>query len=481
MTTAVKTLKKRNLTEGPILGKMLVFILPLIATNLLQAMYSAADMMIVGLSSEPDALGAVGTTNTFIVLINNIFIGFATGANVIVAKYLGAMDDKNASRATHTAVLVSILFGFTCGGLGIIISRPILSAMGASGKFLELGVSYTYIYLAGTPFIALTNYLIAIFRAKGDTRTPLFVLSLSGVINVLLNLFFVLIVGLSVEGVAIATVVSNVLSSIVLLFVLKKDDSPCKFSFKKLKIDKLSFYQIIHIGIPAAIQGALFSISNIIIQSSVLKVNNMTAPNAEFQPVVKGHAAAGNLEAFIYTTQNAVYQAIITFTSQNVGAKKPERLSKILTSAYTLSLLTVAFFGGLIILFFPALLSLYGVTPGLDGSLNRIAYDTAFKRLTYQMLPYFTLGFMEIGSGFLRGMGKSVTSTVISLIGACLLRIIWVMTIFNAYPTMEILYISYPVSWSLTAIAHFVLGSISRKKLIKINAEKTLIQESTAV
>lgn len=465
MATLVKQSKlKRNLTEGPILSKMIAFILPVIATNLLQAAYNAADMMIVGLSSEPDAVGAVGITNTFITLITNIFIGFAMGANVVVARYLGAKDDSGASKATHTAILISILFGLICGLAGIAISRLILSSMGASGKFLELGVTYTYIYLAGTPFIALTNYLIAIFRAKGDTRTPLVILSSSGIVNVGLNLVFVLGFGLSVEGVAGATVIANVLSSLVLLTILSKDSSPCKFYFKKLKLDKISFSSIIRIGVPAAIQGSLFSISNLVIQSSVIRVNDMLAPNASFQPVVKGHAASGNIEAFAYTTQNAVYQATITFVSQNVGAKNPERVNKILKCSYLLVFAVIGVFTSILYLIYPFFLSLYGVVPGAEGSLERLAYETSFLRLNYMLIPYFTIGIMEIGSAFLRGMGKSMTSTVICLIGACLFRIAWVLTVFEASPTMSTLYLSYPISWTLTGVILFIFGAIEKKK-----------------
>lgn len=480
MATLTKktNLLKKDLTKGPILKQMLAFILPLIATNLLQATYNAADMMIVGLSHEPDAVGAVGITNTFITLINNIFIGFAMGGNVIVARFLGAKDDLNAQKATHTAILISIIFGVGCGTLGLAISRPILMLMGAEGKFLELGVTYTFIYLMGTPFIALMNYLISIFRAKGDTKTPLFVLSMSGLLNVGLNLIFVLVCHLSVEGVAGATVIANATSAIVLLSILSKDDSPCRFRFKKLRLDKNCFFTIIKIGIPAALQGALFSISNLIIQSSVLRVNGLLAPGAEFQPVVKGHAASGNIEAFAYTTQNAVYQATITFVSQNMGAKKPDRVNKTVWRAYALSIMIIGITSTIITLVYTPFLSLYGVVPGAEGSLERLAYETSYQRLAYMLIPYFTIGIMEIGSGVLRGMGKSTSSMVICLIGACLLRIVWVMTIFNASPTMPTLYLSYPISWILTGVTLFIVGYINRKKFEKQVKEELLLQTS---
>ena len=223
-----------SMTAGPLFYKILLFVLPLMATNLLQTLYNAADMMVVGLSDEPNAVGAIGMTGAFINLVLNVFIGFATGANVVIARHLGAKEGERASRAVHTALSISLVLGALGTVIGLAISRPVLSLMGASGKLLDLATLYTYIYFAGAPFLSLTNYLISIFRAKGDTKTPLIVLALAGLINVLFNLFFVLVVGLSVEGVAIATVLSNVISAALLLFRLSREEGPCRFSFKKL-------------------------------------------------------------------------------------------------------------------------------------------------------------------------------------------------------------------------------------------------------
>ena len=259
--------KTIQMTEGPLFGKILVFILPLMVTNLLQVLYNAADMMVVSLSTEPDAVGAIGTTGSFINLVINVFVGFATGANVVVARGLGAREDERVSRAVHTSLVMSVIFGVASGVLGLFISRPILSLMGAQGKLLDLATTYTVIYFCGVPFISITNYLIAIFRAKGDTRTPLYVLSLSGLCNVLLNLFFVLVMGLSVEGVALATTISNAISAVLLAYRLSHDDGACRFSFSHLCFDRQAFRDILYIGLPAGIQGSLFSLSNMILQS----------------------------------------------------------------------------------------------------------------------------------------------------------------------------------------------------------------------
>ena len=257
----VKALKKNiNMTEGPLLGKIIIFVLPLMASNLLQVLYNSADMMVVSLSHEPDAVGAIGTTGSLINLIVNLFIGFATGTNVILGQNLGAKDDRQASKTVHTSLVLSVVLGLLASVVGILFSGPILRLMGAEDKLLDLAITYTQIYFIGVPFASVTNYAVAIFRAKGDTKTPLYVLAVSGVINVLLNLFFVMVCGLSVEGVAIATAVANMLSAAVLLFILSRDEGPCRFSFRGLGIDNKAILRILKIGLPAAIQGALFSI-----------------------------------------------------------------------------------------------------------------------------------------------------------------------------------------------------------------------------
>ena len=269
---------KINMTEGPLFGKILKFVLPLMVTNLLQVFYNAADMIIVSLSHEPNAVGAIGLTAPMINLFVNIFIGFSVGANVVVARNIGIGDQKNVSRAVHTSICVSVIFGIVGGLIGILSTRPILIIMGNSGNMLQLAVKYVTIYFIGTPFLSVTNYVVAILRGEGDTKTPLFVMSGTGLLNVLLNLFFVLVCGLSVEGVALATTIANAASAVILLTCLARKKSDCKFSFKKLKIDKTALISIIQIGLPAGIQGALFSLSNLIIQSSIIKVNNMVTP-----------------------------------------------------------------------------------------------------------------------------------------------------------------------------------------------------------
>ena len=456
-----KTKRNVNLTEGPILGKMILFVLPLMATNLLQVLYNAADMMVVSLSGEKGAVGAIGFTGSFITMIINIFIGFSMGANVIVARHLGAKNEKGASAAVHTALTLGASLGLIAAIIGVFVCRPVLSLMGAEGKLLDLATKYTVLYFLGAPFISVTNYAVSILRAKGDTRTPLIVLSLSGVANVILNLIFVLVVGLSVEGVAIATAAANLISAVALVIKLTREEGACHFDIKRMGFDRDALLPIVKIGFPAAIQGALFSISNIMIQSSILRVNNMLAPaGSAYEPVVQGNAAVTNLNNFVYNATNSVCAASITFTSQNVGAGKYNRLYRVMLCAFVITTVIALIFSGVIAIFNRPLLSLYGITDGAQGSLEHIAYETAMVKISIETLFYFLLAWMEVGSGVVRGLGKSLTSTVISLIGSCLLRIVWLLTAFEANPTATTIYLSYPLSWLVTALALFAVAFV---------------------
>lgn len=460
--------RKVDFTNGKVFFKMVWFVLPIIATNLLQAFYNAADMMVVSLSHEENAVGAIGVTSSFIHLIVNLFIGFSVGANVVVAKHIGAKNTEGTEKAVHTSLVMSVIFGVLGMGIGLLVCRPVLTAMGNYGTVLKLACRYTYIYFAGIPFLAVTNYLIAIFRAKGDSKTPLVVLSIAGLLNVGLNLFFVLAVGLSVEGVALATAVSNLFSAVVLVVKLRKSKDDTRLCFKKLKIDMRSVKEIILVGLPAGIQSALFSLSNILIQSSIVTVNNARVPAGEtYQPVVNGNAATSNLENFIYTAMNAVAHGAITLASQNVGADRPERIYRITYVCFLFITVVWVVMAGLIWLLFPQLLGLYGVVEGQVGSLERIAFETAVTRFMYIGAPYFLCGIMETCVSVLRGLGKSLTSMIISLIGACLFRIVWIWTVFAHYQTLGSVFISYPISWLLTIIVSFTVILITLSRRIK--------------
>ena len=457
--------QKADFTQGKLFFKILWFVLPIVATNLLQTFYNAADMMVVSLSSEANAVGAVGTTGSFINLIVNVFIGFSVGANVVVARNIGAGNEDGKQKAIHTALLIGLFFGVVGAGVGAAVSRAVLTAMGNTGNLLELAVKYTYYYFMGVPFLALTNCLIAIVRAKGDSKTPLIVLSLAGLVNVGLNLVFVLLFNMSVEGVALATASANVLSFIVLLVKLKKDGD---FSLKRVKVEMNALKEIVFIGLPAALQGAIVSLSNMLIQSSIVTVNNnVCPPDSAYQPVVNGCAAGSNLSSFVYTAQNAVYQGAITFTSQNMGANKPKRVYRIMGVCCLLTTMIGATLATAIFLCRAPLLGLYGVPVGAVGSLEEIAFNAATTQLSFVCVPYFLCGIMEVGSGTLRGMGKSTLSMFLMLAGSCLLRVVWLITVFPLKQTLEMVYICYPVTWSVTSIVMFVCAFAILKKKIK--------------
>lgn len=487
MNESKPKLPNRSMTEGPLFVKILLFTLPVMVTNLLQTFYSAADMMVVSLSSEENAVGAIGTTGSMIYLVLNIFMGLSIGANVVVARRIGAKDPEGVSRAVHTSLIAGLVLGILGVGIGIPVARPLLSLMGARDDLLDLAVLYTRIHFLGLPFISLTNFLISIFRAKGDTRTPFRILTVSGLFNVGFNLFFVTVVDLSVEGVALATAASNLLSAVLLLWRLSRSRDDCRFSFRLLRFDLHAFREMTVVGLPASLQGVLFSISNLLIQSSILQVNNAAVPGGEtFQPIVSGNAAAANLEGFAYTATNSVYQAAITFSGQNTGAGKHRRVWRVMGCCYLITSLIGILFGVGFYLFRVPLLSLYGIYPAAEGTLSQMAFHAAYLRMLYMMPPYLLLAAMEVGSGVLRGMGKSFVSTAVSLVGICLFRVVWIYTVFRATGTLEMIYISYPISWTLTALVHFscaalILRSRQKRQKEEPPEEKEPIRETAAL
>lgn len=446
--------------EGPLFGKIFFFALPLIITNMLQVFYNAADMVVAGMSNVDGAIGSIGTTNAMINLIVNIFMGFSVGTNIVVARNIGKRDPEAISGAVHSSLIVGLITGLICAVTGFFISRPVLEMLGDEGHILDLASLYTRIYFAGVPFIALSNYLIAIFRAKGDTSTPLAVLAGTGLLNVGLNLIFVLVFGMSVDGVAIATVIANVASTIILGLILMKDASPCRLYLKKLRLQRTAVKEIIRDGLPAGVQGALFSVSNMLIQSTIIGFNNRLCPGGS--DVIDGNAAASSLEGFAYVAQNSVYQAAVTFTSQNYGAGQYKRIGNVMKCCYGLTAMIAVTAAGILLGFHKPLLALYVDAP--------LALETAMTRMNIMLIPYFLLAFMEVGSGILRGLGRSTTSTLISLIGTCVFRIIWIYTVCAAVDEIWIVYLSYPISWGMTALTHFLFSETTRRKHLKAAA-----------
>lgn len=469
------------MTSGPLLGKILLFSLPLILTNLLQMFYNAADMIVVARSTEPDAVGAIGTTGAFTSLVVNLFIGLSVGATVVVARHIGAGEEDKANVAVHTATVVGLICGLLGAGIGNIIAKPVMMLLGNEGRLLELSVLYVRIYFSALPFHALSNYAIAIHRAKGDTQTPLIVLSAAGILNVGLNLFFVLVCGMSVNGVALATGIAAAASAAALYINLMRDKGPCHFSFKRLRVDRYEMNKVLLIGIPSGIQGALFSISNMIIQSSIIKVNYIQWGDVEraYQPVVKGNASAANLEGFAYVAVNAVSQAAISFTGQNLGANKPERVKRVMGCCYAIAAVLAIAITALFLLLNRPLLALYGVHAEGD-ELARAAYQAGLTRMLWVLGPYLLITTLEIGSGILRGMGKSLTSTIICLLCACVFRIVWIMTVFRYFvengrsDLLESIYASYPISWVLAGVTQFIFAVVILRRLLRAKREQEM-------
>jgi putative MATE family efflux protein len=470
-----------DMTQGPLFKNILLFILPLMASNLLHQFYNAADIMIVELSTEPDAVGAVSSSGSFLTLMVNLFIGFSVGANVVVARCIGAGDRKGTSQAVHTAICMSALFGVLGAVIGIPIAKPVLVGMGYEGKLLALAMRYAYIYLACMPFASMTNFLSAILQAQGNTRTPLIVLASTGVLNVLLNLFFVLVLGFSVEGVAVATAIANLTSACILWTYLSRSGDDCRLSFKKLRIHKTFFVEIARVGFPAGLQNSMFSISNILIQSSILQINNaVTPPGSAYAPVIKGNAAVGSLEGFVFTALGAVTVTASAFTAQNVGAKKYDRVKRALGEICLISITVGVIMSVTGILCRDFLLSLYGVKNAPD-ILSQLAYDSSFTRMLWKWPGFFIFSIMNACSGTMRGLGKSSLAALIAFIGTCVFRVVWIFTAFLYFQNLESIHISYPISWFLTGGCFAVVVAVMLRKKLRESREENALQSEATV
>ncbi|MBP5161712.1 MAG: MATE family efflux transporter [Spirochaetales bacterium] len=446
-----------DLLHGPLLGKIFAFVLPLMITNLIQNLYNAADMVIVGMSDVDGAIGAIGTTAAMVNCILNLFMGFAVGASVMVARAIGERNPDKTTKAVHTALVIGMISGIAAMVLGLFISRPILILLGDQGHILELAHLYTKIYFIGVPFIAVTNFFISIFRAKGDTKTPLVILTITGLLNVVLNLLFVVAFHMSVDGVALATTISNLASMIALAMVLRKDKGWCRLELRKLRIEKYALKGIIYNGFPAAIQGVLFSLSNMIIQSSIININNRQFPGGS--DIIDGNAAGQSIESFAYVATNSVCQAAVTFTSQHYGGKKYHRMGKVIRDCYIASFMIAEIMSLSILFLRIPLAHIYLDSPH--------AIEACSIRLLHTLSAYFTLASMDTGSGIVRGLNRSIMSTVVSLLGSCVLRIIWIMTLARIYPTLGMVYISYPISWAITGLCHFIVAMTVKNRMLK--------------
>lgn len=442
-----------DMTEGPLLGKIIRYSIPLILTGVLQLLYNAADVVVVGRFAGSEALAAVGSTGALNNLIVNIFLGLSTGVSVLTAQYLGAQNHDAVRKVIHTAVLTALCSGVLVMGIGVSLSKPLLTLMDTPEDVIDLSVLYMRIIFLGMPANLLYNYCAGILRASGDTKHPLLFLSISGLLNVVLNLVLVIVFHLGVAGVAIATIVSQVVSAAFILIYLMRQKGVLHLSLSELRIDPHSFLRIIAIGIPSGLQGACFSISNVLIQSSVNSFGSLA---------MAGNTAGSNLDGFIYISMNALHHTCMNFTGQNVGAGKYHRIPKVI--GYCMAVVTAVgvAVGSLIYLLRMPLLSFY--TSGEDAEAV-IGYGC--MRLLIMATTYFLCGHMEVANGALRGMGESVIPAIISLLGACGFRILWIYTVFRAFHTLTCLYLSFPISWAITAGVQLVMCYFVRKRLIR--------------
>lgn len=452
--------KSVDMCNGPLAGKILIFTIPIILSSLLQLLFNAADMIVVGNFSGSDAVAAVGSTGSLYNLLINLFIGFSLGSGIAISHAVGANQREAIHKIAHTSVLTALISGILISVIGIFLSPLILQAMGSPKDVLDQSVLYLRIVFLGMPATMIYNFGASMLRSIGETKRPLFYLTISGAVNVILNLILVIIFHLGVAGVAIATAISQFVSATLIFIDLIRGNEYFKIDLKQVKIHKAPLFQIIKIGLPAGIQGSLFSLSNVLIQSAINSFNSVA--------IVAGNSAASNVEGFTYAIMNSFYQAALTFSAQNMGAKKYNRISRIL-------IICVLFSGGfgfiactIARLFGTQILSFYCPQDAEAIKIGLIRFDIVIKF-------HFLCGIMEVLSGVLRGMGYSLISMLVSLFGACVLRIIWIYTIFQKIHTLNCLLISYIVSWSSVIIISLIIYCFLIKALQKnkLNAQKS--------
>lgn len=455
-----KELKKQKLDmlNGSIWNKLPVFALPIAATGILEQLFNASDIAIVGNFAQTDktaAVAAVGANSPIIGLILNLFIGIALGANVVIANAVGRDDKQTVQKAVHTSMVVSVIGGVLVAIIGELIAEPLLTVLNVPDDVLELALLYLRIYFLGMPVILLYNFEAAIFRSIGETKMPLIALTLSGILNVLLNLFFVIVLKMSVNGVATATVLANVVSAGILYIKLVKSDKYIKVEFKKLRIDGKVFAKIMQIGLPAGIQSAVFAVANIVIQGAINSLGTV---------VIAASSAAFNIEIIAYNVMNSFSQACTTFVGQNFGANKIDRCKKTLF----LCLIEDAIASGTAILIVlitgKFLLSIFNNDPEV--------IEIGYTRLVIIFIAYIFSMLYEVMSGYLRGFGFSLVPAILTTVGVCVLRIIWINTVFPANRTFVTIMTAYPVSLATTAVLIFIALIIYRPSKIFANKGK---------
>ena len=439
-----------NMCEGAILPKMLKFAVPLMLSSILQLLFNAADVIVVGKFAGDDALAAVGCTGSLINLLTNLFIGLSVGANVMAARHYGAKQEDELKRSVHTSMLLSVLGGIILTGIGIIFTEGILRLMNTPESVLPLAALYLRIDFIGMVPNMVYNFGSAVLRAIGDTKRPMYFLSLAGVINLLLNLLFVIKFEMGVAGVAVATVISQCISAVLVVLCMMREKGAIKLIPKELRIDKKELIGILRIGLPAGMQGCIFSLSNVIIQKSINGFGNIE---------VSGSSAASNLEGFVYVSMNSFHQATLSFMSQNYGAGRYDRIKKIVFWGLISVSVTGIVLGNMEVLFGRTLLSFY--------TSSELVIDAGIRRMTHICTVYALCGVMDVMVGALRGLGHSFVPMIVSLCGVCGIRLVWIFTVFEMeqFHKIQTVYISYPISWTATFVIHFISFVVISRKM----------------
>ena len=441
-----------SMLQGPLFWNIITYTVPIILTSLLHLFFNAADLIVVGRFCGSTSVAAVGATGAITNLIVNLFMGLSVGAGVAMAHAVGSRDNEAAQHTVHTAVPLAAISGGFLTVIGVLLAEKFLIWMGTPEDVLPLSTVYMQIYFGGMSIIMVFNFCTSILRAVGDTKTPLLALTLAGIVNVALNVVFVTVFHMDVAGVALATVFSQVLAVVIVLRALIRRDDACKLRWKEMRFYGPQLKKIVQYGLPAGIQSSLFSISNVVIQSSI---------NSFGDVFMSGSAAASNLEGFAYVCMNSFSQTAVNFVGQNVGAQQYKRVGKIIWICLACVTVTGIITGGAIYLGSPWLLAGY-----ISDSQQAIAYG--ILRLGFIAVPYFLLGLSDVSTGILRGMGVSVSPMIISVLGICGLRVGWIYTIFQVpeYHTPECLFLSYPVSWVVTFAVQCVVCICVYKKRV---------------
>lgn len=442
--------RNRDMCSGPMLGNIIMYTIPIILQSLMQLLYNAADLVVVGRFCGSTSVGAVGATSSPTTLIFSLFLGLSVGAGATAAQSIGAGDFDRTSRTVHTTVPTSILGGIGLAIIGNLVCEPLLRLMGTPENVLPLSTLYMRIYFAAMPFTMLWNFGAALLRAAGDTKRPLIYASISGVFNVVLNIIFVTVFHMDVAGVALATTTSIAISAILVLRALMHRHDAMHFSFKEMHIDKQILKKILSIGIPSGIQSSMFAISNLLIQSSINSFGDI---------FLAGSSSAGSIEGFVYVIMNAFYQASLNFSAQNYGARKFGRIKKAMLLCVLCAGVSGLIVGNSAYIFGDKLLSIY-----ITDSPQAISYGLI--KLSIICCTYFLCGIMEAISGAIRGMGSSLSTMIISVFGICILRVVWIYTIFAIpqWHTPECLFLSYPITWIITIIAYLIAFIVVIKK-----------------